>query len=189
MTLPPLPSWDALHPLIVHFPIALLLTAPVFVVFGLLRPRSGRGPFLAALVLMLIGTSATWLAVATGEAAGELASRSVAVQATLEHHEELAESTRTVFTILTLTFACLLGLPVLLRRRPGSMATTISGVVFLAAYLGGAVVLANTAHQGGQLVHVHGVHALVAQDQTVPQTAAGSGLLDVLDGSKAVDDD
>ena len=25
MSLPPIPSWDALHPLIVHFPIALLL--------------------------------------------------------------------------------------------------------------------------------------------------------------------
>jgi len=31
---PPIPNWDALHPLIIHFPIALLLIAPIFVVVG-----------------------------------------------------------------------------------------------------------------------------------------------------------
>ena len=31
---PPIPSWDGLHPLIVHFPIALLLVAPLLVVLG-----------------------------------------------------------------------------------------------------------------------------------------------------------
>ena len=31
---PAIPSWDALHPLIIHFPIALLLIAPIFIIVG-----------------------------------------------------------------------------------------------------------------------------------------------------------
>ena len=31
---PPVPSWDAMHPMVVHFPIALLLVAPLFVVMA-----------------------------------------------------------------------------------------------------------------------------------------------------------
>ena len=33
--LPPIPGWYELHPLVVHFPIALLLIAPLFVLLGL----------------------------------------------------------------------------------------------------------------------------------------------------------
>ncbi len=51
MFLPSLPGWDGLHPLVVHFPIALLLVAPVFVVLGLVLPRAGRGFLVGALVL------------------------------------------------------------------------------------------------------------------------------------------
>ncbi len=40
---PPFPSWDGLHPLIVHFPIALLLVAPLFVVLGLARAAALGG--------------------------------------------------------------------------------------------------------------------------------------------------
>jgi uncharacterized membrane protein len=42
LTLPPLPTWQAIHPLIVHFPIALLLVAPLFIVIGTLR-KPDRG--------------------------------------------------------------------------------------------------------------------------------------------------
>ena len=56
-TLPPIPSWQAIHPLIVHFPIVLLLIAPLFIVMGVV-PRPARSfPFLlVALILMTLGT-------------------------------------------------------------------------------------------------------------------------------------
>ncbi len=64
--LPPIPSWDGLHPLIVHFPIALLMVVPVLLVLGMIF-RDGRRLFsVAALVLMLMGTAAAYVAVETG---------------------------------------------------------------------------------------------------------------------------
>src|SRR5512140_602898 len=93
-SLPPLPTWDGLHPLVTHFPIALLLVAPLFLVLGLVRRSSGRPFLLAALLLMALGTIAIFVAVPTGEAAGRLAERTPLVSKALERHEELAETSR-----------------------------------------------------------------------------------------------
>lgn len=104
--LPPIPDWSELHPLIIHFPIVLLLLAPLFIVAGMLmKPGKGRPFLIAALALMLLGTGSAFLAVSTGEAAGELAVRSAAVSSVLEHHEDLAHTTQIVFTVLAFVFA------------------------------------------------------------------------------------
>ena len=158
--LPPLPSWDGLHPLIVHFPIALLLVAPLFVVLGIVLRRS-RLFLWAALLLMAIGTTATVFAMSTGEAAGKLAEPTPQINTVLEHHENLAETTRAVFTALTVIF----------RRswwpRPRfavcrARCSRRFPLVFLLCYGAGVLVLANTAHNGGRLVHELGVQALMA---------------------------
>jgi uncharacterized membrane protein len=159
--LPPLPSWDGFHPLIVHFPIALLFVAPLFVVLGIVLRRS-RLFLWAALLLMAIGTIATFFAVSTGEAAGKLAERTPQINAVLEHHEELAETTRIVFTALTLVFAAIVIAPAAFRRLQGAAFRIILPLVFLFFYGAGVVVLANTAHNGGRLVHELGVQALMA---------------------------
>ena len=66
--LPPIPSWDTLHPLIIHFPIAFLLIAPIFIIVGAaLQPGKGRSYLIAAMVLLLAGTAAVFLAVETGK--------------------------------------------------------------------------------------------------------------------------
>ena len=158
---PPMPSWDGLHPLIVHFPVALLLVAPLFVLLALVWQTHRRGLFVAALLLMVLGTASTFVAVSTGEAAGKLADRSPEVNAVLSHHEELAESTRAVFTVLTLVFAGLVFAPVLLRREVGEATTVALAVLFLLVYGAGALVLSNTAHNGGRLVHELGVRSLM----------------------------
>lgn len=179
--LPPIPSWDALHPLVVHFPVALLLVAPILVLLGLLlEPTRGRGLLVSALVLMILGTVGAWFAVGTGEAAGRLAERNPAVSALLEHHEDLAESVRMVFTTLTVVFAAVLFVPALLRRKLGRAATTSLLAVFLAFYAVGAVLLANTAHNGGRLVHEQGVHAFMAPSP-LPQATAELGEVELDD--------
>ena len=167
--LPPIPSWDGLHPLVVHFPIALLLVVPVFLVGGLVIKKFRAGATMAALVLMLLGTAAAFLSVATGEAAGVLAERNVAVNEALEEHEELAEDSQWVFAGLTAAFAVIVLGPRFLSRPVPPPVLVGGHVVFLAVYLGGSALLANTAHAGGRLVHEFGVHAIVADS---PQAAA-----------------
>lgn len=169
---PPFPTWDGLHPLVIHFPIVLLLVAPVFVILGALMPKSGRVMYLAALVLMVLGTISAFVSYGTGEAAGKLAERTPQINAAIERHEEFAETTRLLFSILTVIFAGLLYVPKLLRFEIGRKAQAIAAMVFLFFYGSGALVLVNTAHQGGMLVHQYGVHALVTPDANNPAPGA-----------------
>lgn len=168
--LPTIPTWDALHPLIVHFPIALLLVAPLFVVVGTLLelrvPSRGRPYLAAALVLLVLGTVATFVAVETGEAAGKVTQRSEALSAVLERHESLAETTRAVFTILTVILAAILLVPRAFRRELPRAAMGGILTAFLVSYSAGAVLLANTAHNGGRLVHELGASAATAPTGT-----------------------
>jgi uncharacterized membrane protein len=161
--LPPIPTWDALHPLIIHFPIALLLIAPIFILVGAaLQPAKGRSYLIAAMILLLVGTAAIFVAVETGEAAGKLAERVPGMERVLETHESLAERTRAVFSVLSVIFIALLAAPRLLKKTDTRLTTTILPLAFLVLYGAGALLLVNTAHNGGRLVHEFGVRAMVA---------------------------
>lgn len=160
---PPIPSWDGLHPLIIHFPIALLLIAPLFILIGaVMQPAKGRAYHLAGLALMCLGTMAVFVAVATGEAAGELAERMAGVKQVLETHEALAERTQVVFSVLSVIFAALLFVPRLLKHAESRLVTTTLPLAFLVLYSAGMLLLVNTAHNGGRLVHEFGVRAVVS---------------------------
>ena len=171
--LPPLPNWSELHPLVIHFPIALLLVAPLFILAGILmNSQKGRPYLIAALCLMLLGTTGTFLAVATGEAAGEVAERTGTMAAVLERHEDFAQTTRIVFSVLTVIFATILFLPRWLKREPTNAVAKILPLAFLLLYAAGTVVLVNTAHNGGRLVHELGIHAgLAKSNEATNQTA------------------
>lgn len=164
-----LPHWNGLHPAMIHFPIALLLVAPVFVLLGTFLPREkGRIFLLGALILMTLGTAATFLARSTGEAAARRVERTPAIAALIEQHEELAETTSVVFLALTAIFAAMVyGLHRLQQARATALLTLLP-LVFLLLYVAGAVLLVDTAHRGGRLVHEFGVRAfLPPQDSPV----------------------
>lgn len=172
IALPPIPSWEGLHPLIIHFPIVLLLVAPILILIGaLLPPERGRTVLYTALALMIVGTLSTFIAAATGEAAGKLAQRTPQINAVLERHEELADMTRGVFSFLTIIFAGISLAPVAFPKLSGRVVATVLPLVFLLLYGVGAILLINTAHNGGRLVHEFGVRAMVSPSP-LPQPTA-----------------
>lgn len=173
---PPIPSWDALHPLIIHFPIVLLLMGPLFVLISaILRPPKGRPYMIAALIVILLGTGSLFVATETGEAAAELAERGGPVDAVLSAHQKLATETEIVFSALAVILVAMAVLPRISPSRETRISTTFMPIAFLILYSVGLLLLVNTAHAGGRLVHEFGVHAMIpAEPAQSDLTRAGT---------------
>jgi uncharacterized membrane protein len=168
--LPPLPPWNGAHPEIVHFPIALLITAPIFVLLALFLPSRRKAFALSALILMGLGAIGAIVAVEAGEAGEENAKRIPAAIQTLHEHQELGERTRNVFIALTIVF----GVTVVAERRLARALPAIY-VAFLVLYMGGLLVLVNAAHRGGLLVHYYGAHAPIRGAPAAASTGSPPG--------------
>jgi len=161
--LPPVPDWNRLHPLVVHFPTAILLVAPLFVILGAVVAPPRDKPFLAsALIIMVISTISLFVALQTGETASELVGRTAQVKEVLKLHDSLAETTCLLFSVLTVVFAHLLVLPKILRRELSRTLSASLLAAFLILYATGALFLVNTGHQGGRMVHELGVDAQIS---------------------------
>ena len=135
---------QAIHPLLVHFPIALLLTATLLDVAALLlkRPQLHR----VSLWNLCLGSIAAALTVLSGRAAAEVAKHSFEIWQVMERHEHLG--------YITLTLSLLLCAWRLWKRDLLSTKTRL--VVILLSLLMTAS-LALGAHLGGRLVYEFGV--------------------------------
>ena len=148
-----MPEWNHLHPAIVHFPIALLLTAPLLVLAGLFWPSQRKGIHAAALLLLVLGSGGAVLALFTGQAAEPFARRTAELRAAVNLHEELAQTAARLFVILTMAFAVLWAVP-LLRKRPLPAKLEAALMVLWLLLAGmGMVKLAQAGHEGGHMVH------------------------------------
>lgn len=175
LQIPPMPAWDSLHVLIIHFPIALLLLSPLFIVISAtLTPPRGRPYMVAALITLLLGTATVFVAASTGYSAAELAERGGPVDAVLKMHEELAEETQIVFAGLSAILLGMYALPKILRRDDNRLFSTFLPSAFLALYTVGILFLINTAHAGGRLVHEFGVHAILPASESAQRLVSGS---------------
>ncbi len=161
--MPHIPTWDSLHPLIIHFPIVLLFVSPLFIaISAALRPPKGRPYMITAILLLLLGTASLLIAMSTGKAAAKVVERGGAMDAVLETHQNFASETIVVFSQLSIILLGIFLLPRVLQRRETRLFSTVLPLTFLAFYFGGIVFLVNTAYTGTRLVHEFGVHALIS---------------------------
>lgn len=140
-----------LHPMIVHFPIALLTAGVMLDLFDLVT--RGERFRLAALVLITVGALGALVAMLTGDAAADVAENIVGIERALEQHEELGELTAWIF----LGYAALrLALHLFWRTQRLPLAVLRwAGVAALGLLL-------YTGHLGGGLVHNYGAGTVKA---------------------------
>jgi len=147
----------------VQYSIVLLWIAPVYLLVSLFSRRAWRTWAGAALLAMVLGSFAAWLAVASGHAAGQLVDKTPMLERAIARHEALGIQTRNLFTLFTMVFALLMALPAAFRRPLPSAVRIGLYAAFFVVYVGCTLLIANTASQGGRLVHEMGVRAIVGQ--------------------------
>ena len=173
--MPPIPPAAGLHPLVVHLPIGLLIVVPVFLLLALVLPRQRAPMATSALILMVLGTIAVYVAIQTGDMAEHGVELTKVQRHAVHEHEEFADKARLAFTVLTVVFAALVAAG---RRIKASLVPLAHGL-FLVGYLLGLTLLVNTAHRGGLVVHGYGVRAPVSgmppDAAALPPETGGSG--------------
>ncbi|NDC37245.1 MAG: hypothetical protein EBZ48_04240 [Proteobacteria bacterium] len=146
-TIPEMWRLELLHPVLVHFPIALLLVASVFEVASLIGSVEHR-KFLrgTTVLLFVLGTAAAWAAVWAGEEAGDIVQRTLCSPDILELHEDWGERSAWIFTLVTV-------LSLLRWKLIG--APLLSGIIVVLAVAGSAS-LGYAGHLGATLVYQQG---------------------------------
>jgi uncharacterized membrane protein len=144
------PDWAPnIHPLLVHFPIALLCAAVAVDVVGWAFRRNRPLRQLATLLYML-GTGGAIAAYVTGRAASHTIWLPGMAQAVLKQHWDWALRTVWFFGIVTVVRLVLLRPS---RRDPGHAIVAAFALVGLV----GIGLLLETGDRGGRLVYQHGV--------------------------------
>src|SRR5690606_9635265 len=158
----PLPDWAPnVHPLVIHFPIALLVSA-VLVDLASLFTRRWPGVQFAAIVLYAAGAAGALVAFLTGRAAADAIDLPTRAVATLDEHANLAEATLWFFGIYALIRLATLW------SKPARSRLVFHVPLFLVGF-GGLYLLYQTAEHGGELVYAHGIGV-----QLPPSVAGGA---------------
>ncbi|MDZ4862520.1 MAG: DUF2231 domain-containing protein [Gemmatimonadota bacterium] len=140
-----MPDIAALHPIIVHFVVALGIVGVIFRLIALTGKLSWTGP--AATALILIAAGASVAAAESGDQAHEWAERIPGAGEAVQEHEELGEKTRNLFLIVAALEIAALAF----RTR----APLVKGLR-VAAGVGGVVAcyfLYEAGEHGGELVY------------------------------------
>lgn len=160
-----LPSFDSIHPLVVHFPVAILMILPVLFLVALFCNRATS--FFIIGILLTLGNASSFLAVETGEATEDAVKKTEQVEDLIETHGEMAEQMFYVFIALALIYWVLyLGRKYISVRVGNKIWLSLLGI-YGCFYIFGLILLIKTAHAGGLLVHKYGVHAAITGEITV----------------------
>lgn len=133
-----------LHPMLVHFPIALLLAAFLSEIIAFIGKRKFFNQ--ASLYLLLLGTAGAVATMLSGDFASE-SIESAALKAPVEAHEKAAELTFWLAVIASIVKTAIAYFKLSSRYLQWIM---------LALFLSISASLTNTAYLGGQLVYKHG---------------------------------
>ena len=144
-----------LHPAVVHFPIALLMTAVFFELAGLWGRRDLFRQF--GFWLLALGLVAGVVSAGVGFWVHEAVEKSGVPEEAVDRHESLAVAT-------LITFAVLMGY----RRWARDRWTVRHQSLYSVLALAGAILLALTGYFGGDLVYQYGAG--------VQKTAPGSSV-------------
>lgn len=137
-------AFEIVHPAVVHFPVALLITAAPMAILGAItrKPTWQR----VATVCIVVGAAGSFMAVETGEEMEE--ADYVASKALIHEHEEMAE--KTMYSAIALALLAV-GVEVATARSMGPKALGTAGRWTVAA---GSVAVAGmvgyTGHLGAQ---------------------------------------
>lgn len=159
-----------LHPVVVHFPVALAILVPLVGAAVLLAWWRGWLPSKTwALVVGLQAALAVSAVVAmnTGERDEDRVEKVVA-EASIEAHEDAGK----LFTIAGFGVLALAAAPLLLKRE--SLKQALAGAT-LVGTLAVAGLGYNVGHKGGRLVYAEGAGAAYAPSAKAPAQAARSG--------------
>lgn len=139
------------HPFVVHFPIALLLIATLFLLISFFNRGEYERLFSkASYVLQLIGVVVVWLAIYTGDMADGIVGRKLCDPTVLKDHELAAETTAYLFTAAVVIHT-MLSLNLFRSRL-----RKISPYVIFACMIIGSVFLVRAGHLGASVVYEQG---------------------------------
>ncbi len=133
-----------IHPMIVHFPIALLIVGLLADAIGLFSKKEFFSK--AGLYLLILGTIGVIAAYFSGNLAGEGVTEAGSLKQALESHEEAAE-----LSIWLMSAAALVRIAFIAVK---SYSGSLKWVAF-ALFLIGVLSIARTGYYGGELVFKH----------------------------------
>lgn len=137
-------DFTTLHPMLVHFPIALLIVAVISDLAGLLLKREFFNRM--GLLLLLLGTAGLIATYLSGRSAADGLTETGSLKMAIETHEEAAELTLWLMIATTVIRLGLIGF----RKYTGMIRW-----IPLALFLVGVASLARTGYYGGELVFKH----------------------------------
>lgn len=156
--------WESLHPVVVHFPIALLLLSPLFTLLSALLPAAKGRPYpIAALIILLLGTASLPIAAATGAATARGRKDIGDGALVLAIHRQSAAEAAIVFIALSIVLLGIVLVPTDLEVERSRVITTIFPISILVLYCVGIVLILSTADAGFRIVHEFGVRSHVSE--------------------------
>lgn len=158
-----------LHPLVVHFPIVLVVLLPIvagIALWAIRRGSSVRRAWLAPLAVGVALTASAFVAVRTGSAQEDRVER-VVPEGAIDGHEEAAERFLVLSGALVLVAAA--GLARGTIGQAGRLLTTVGALGLVAAGV-------QVGHSGGTLVYRDGAASAYATPSSAAAEQSGRAL-------------